>query len=122
MIDMKNVVALMVFLVMGVSLYAQENNEKAKFEKKGDLVEATYYYENGNVSQEGFFKDSKPTGVWKAYDREGNKITQAYYINGIKDGRWFFWKDNELTEVEYDYNKIIRVSDYQKTESFIVNR
>ncbi len=119
---MKNVVALMVFLVMGVSLYAQENNEKAKFEKKGDLVEATYYYENGNVSQEGFFKDSKPTGVWKAYDREGNKITQAYYINGIKDGRWFFWKDNELTEVEYDYNKIIRVSDYQKTESFIVNR
>ncbi|WP_188405340.1 toxin-antitoxin system YwqK family antitoxin [Psychroflexus salis] len=119
---MKNVAAFMIFFFMGVILYAQENNDKAKFEKKGDLVEATYFHENGTISQVGFFKDNKPTGIWKVYDENGNKITQAQYDNGVKNGRWFFWKENKLTEVEYDSNHIVKVNDYQKTDSYIVNR
>lgn len=119
--DMKNVVAFMVFFLMGVVLYAQENNERAKFEKKGDLVEATYYHENGNVSQTGFIKNKKPHGVWKAYDMQGKKIAQAQYVEGKKDGKWFFWKEDKLTEVEYKQNDIVVVNDYKMTDSYAIN-
>jgi antitoxin component YwqK of YwqJK toxin-antitoxin module len=121
MIDMKNVVAFMVFFLMGVVLYAQESNDQAKFVKKGNLIEATYYHANGNVSQIGFLKNKKPHGVWKAYDFQGKKIAQAQYEEGKKEGKWFFWNDNKLSEVEYNDNNIVKVNDYQMTDSYVIN-
>lgn len=118
---MKYAAAFLVFLFMGVSLYAQENNTKAKFEKKGDLVEATYYHANGEVSQMGYFKNKKPHGIWKAFDASGNKITSATYEEGVKVGKWFFWKDDQLTEVDYENSRPVKVKDYSITETIVLN-
>lgn len=118
---MKYAAAFLVFLFMSVSFYAQENETKAKFEKKGDLIEATYFHANGQVSQIGFFKDNKPHGIWKAFDDSGNKITSAIYNEGEKVGKWFFWRDDKLTEVDYENSKPFKVKDYQITETIVLN-
>ena len=118
---MKNATAFMVFFLMGVFLYAQESNDQAKFEKKGDLVEGTYYHANGNISQVGYFKNKKPHGVWLSYDVEGKKITQALYNEGKKDGKWFFWKEDTLSEVDYAMNEIVGIKEYQMKETIVIN-
>ncbi|WP_240614767.1 hypothetical protein [Polaribacter filamentus] len=37
--------------------YTQE--KQPTFKAEGDLVKATYYYEDGSVKTEGYFKDKK---------------------------------------------------------------
>lgn len=121
MTDMKNVATFMVLFFMGFFLYAQENDKKVKTVKKGDVVEITYFYETGTISQLGYLKDNKPHGIWKSFDKTGKKTAQATYENGVKQGRWFFWKDDKLTEVEYNSNEIVSVNDYKKTDSYVMN-
>ena len=54
----------------------------------GDLMEVTYYYENGAVRQTGFIKDELLTGTWITYDEKGNLTAKAYYEEGKKTGTW----------------------------------
>ncbi|WP_324326756.1 hypothetical protein [Flavobacterium sp.] len=46
---------------------------KPVLEKEGDVVKATYYYDNGQIQQQGHFKDVKLEGSWVSYDANGNK-------------------------------------------------
>lgn len=118
---MKMLGTLVMSLLMSFSLYAQNQNDQVKLEKEGDLVKAVYFHDNGTISQIGYFKDSKPHGEWKAFDINGNKITQARYDQGQKVGKWFFWNDGKLSEVDYKNNSIAKVSSYQKSETYVVS-
>ena len=69
---MKKCVILAAVLFSGI-LTAQEG--KPELETVGNKVKATYYYENGKIQQEGFFKDGKLDGIWVSYDENGNKKT-----------------------------------------------
>ena len=108
---MKKCVILVAILFSGI-LVAQE--VKPELEAVGNKVKATYYFENGKVQQEGFFKDGKLDGVWVSYDEKGNKVAVAEYTDGLKTGKWIFFNENSLREVAYENSKVSSVKNLQK--------
>ncbi len=108
---MKKCVILAAVLFSGI-LTAQES--KPELEAVGSKVKATYYYDNGNVKQEGFFKDGKLDGVWVSYDERGNKTVEGEYAEGLKTGKWTFFNDKNLTEVAFADSKVSSVKNIQK--------
>ncbi len=109
---MKKCVILVAILFSGI-LAAQEI--KPELEVVGNRVKATYYYENGDVQQEGFFKDGKLDGVWVSYNEKGNKMVVGDYTNGLKTGKWIFFNEKNLCEVTYDNSKVSAVKNMQKS-------
>lgn len=105
---MKKILFFVLVLFVGIA-YSQD--KKVKYEPKGDLVEATYYYNNGQVEQHGFFKDEKLHGTWKYYNEEGNEVAIGNYKEGKKTGKWVFKNNGNVKEVEYLDGKIISVNE-----------
>lgn len=105
---------LLVLLVMlSVTLTYAQDNKNVKYTDKGDLTEATYYYDNGAVQQEGTFnKDGQLHGLWTSYDVEGNKLALGEYYKGKRVGKWLFWTETSLKEVEYNNSKITKVNEW----------
>jgi antitoxin component YwqK of YwqJK toxin-antitoxin module len=114
---MKKILILGVFLLSGVA-FAQTT--KPVLEQEGNLVKATYYYDNGKVQQQGYFKDGKLTGQWIAFDEQGNKKSIGTYVNGDKTGKWFFWNNDSLSEVDYSDSRVASVKSW--TQEAIVNK
>jgi antitoxin component YwqK of YwqJK toxin-antitoxin module len=118
---MKKYVILVAVLFSGI-MYAQD--VKPVLEPFGKKLKATYFYENGQVQQEGFFENGKLVGVWASYDEEGNKTSLGEYTNGVKTGKWFFWSQksgiNNLSEVDYSNNRVASVKNWK--QDALVNR
>jgi antitoxin component YwqK of YwqJK toxin-antitoxin module len=108
---MKKYIILSAILFSAV-LFAQES--KPQLEAVGELVKTTYYFENGKIQQQGFFKNGKLDGVWTSYDTNGNKLAVATYNNGEKTGKWFFWTGAKLTEVDYSNSRIASVKTWKQ--------
>ncbi|MFC5048060.1 toxin-antitoxin system YwqK family antitoxin [Aquimarina hainanensis] len=106
-------------LLCSVALFAQET--KPTFEKQGDLIKGTFYHDNGQVRQEGFYKNKKLHGKWVSYDATGKKISMGQYNNGIKTGKWFFWNEDKLSEVNYTDNKIASATTWSDKNNVVVN-
>ena len=115
----KNIFFAAIFLA-GSAAMAQAEAPKPVFEKQGDLIKGTFYYEDGSIRQEGTYKDGRLHGEWVSYDQNGHKTAIAKYRDGKKDGKWFFWSENQLTEVDYQNSVIASVNNW-KTESSLVN-
>ena len=99
---------------IGVTVSAQDFKSPL-FHVDWELISATYYHENGEVSQKGTFnKDGVLVGFWTSYDNNGNKLSQGYYENGIKSGKWFFWSEDTLKEVDFQDSKIINVIEWDE--------
>ena len=103
---MKKVVIMAVSLISSV-FYAQEI--KPKYEIIGSEVKATYFYDNGQIKQEGNYLNGKLQGKWVSYTENGEKEAIGEYNNGTKTGKWFFWSANTLNEVDYSNNLIADV-------------
>lgn len=116
--EMKNLKLLLlaVAILSGGNLLAQEGDNRKVFEKQGNLLAATFYHENGEVAQKGFFKDGKLHGEWTAFDQHGNKTAMAKYDRGEKTGKWFFWNGAVLSEVDYQQNRIASVVHWRNKE------
>lgn len=115
---MKNILTFALILMVTIT-FAQE--VKPKFEKQGDLTEATFYHDNGTVAQTGFFdKNNKLEGTWLSYDVKGNKTAVGNYKNGVKVGKWLFWNENSLKEVDYENNKIAGFSEWENKSSLAI--
>ncbi len=111
------------YMIIGallVSGFISAQNIEPKHEVVGEMVKSTYYYENGKVSQEGFYKDGKVHGKWISYDESGNKKAIGEYTDGAKTGKWFFWNNAILSEVDYSESRIAAVKNWK--EDAIVNR
>ncbi|MDQ5929038.1 MAG: hypothetical protein QG594_816 [Bacteroidota bacterium] len=111
LITMKKYIVISFSLLSGI-FYAQAL--KPVLEPFGKIVKATYFYENGQVFQEGTFKDGKLHGEWITYDEKGNKTAIAQFDKGQKTGKWFFWNKNSLNEVDYSNNKIAVIKNWKK--------
>jgi antitoxin component YwqK of YwqJK toxin-antitoxin module len=101
------------FIIIGAVLissmiFAQKGTPK--LEVVDNMVKATYYYDNGKIQQEGFFKDGKLEGKWIAYDAQGNKLSVGEYSNGQKTGKWFFYNEAKLSQVDYTNNQVAYVT------------
>lgn len=115
---------MIVLLVAVFAITAVQAQEKIKntYIDKGDVIEAILYFDNGEVSQKGFYtKDGDLTGDWISYNREGTKIAEAQYENGNKVGTWFFWKGDTLTEVSYTNSKIASVNTWKNEGTRVVS-
>jgi hypothetical protein len=83
---------LLIAILFTGTIFAQENNPK--LEAVGQLVKTTYYFENGKVQQEGFFKMEKTELGFHMTRTEINHL--ATYDNGVKTGKWLFWNGKKL--------------------------
>ena len=118
---MKKIIALLILLNVSMS-FAQDRN-KIDVKKDGDLTLATYYYDNGVIEQQGTFNaDGKLHGVWTSYDMNGKKLTVGNYVEGKKVGKWLFWFNDKLREVEYRDSKISSVSEWTDKVKVAVNK
>ncbi|MFD2563207.1 toxin-antitoxin system YwqK family antitoxin [Aquimarina rubra] len=116
---MKNLLLTLAILFSGVMM-AQD--VKPTFEKQGDIIKGTYFYENGEIRQQGFYnKEGKLHGEWKSYDMTGKKIAMGQYQNGVKTGKWFFWENEKLSEVNYSDNTIASVTTWSNKSDVVVN-
>jgi antitoxin component YwqK of YwqJK toxin-antitoxin module len=112
---------LIALVFIGTTVAAQNINQP-KLETKGPLTVATYYYDNGSVQQEGTFnKNGALEGLWTSYDFKGNKLSQGNYSNGIKTGKWFFWTENSLKEVDFVNSKIMNVSEWDRKSQLAIS-
>lgn len=89
---------------------------KPTFEKQKDLTKATYYYDNGNIKEIGFFKNKKLQGKWVSYNNKGEVAAIANYENGIKTGKWFVVSNDTIKELTYKNNKLVNVKNSDRTE------
>lgn len=103
-------IAVIALLLVSTLTFAQ--NKAPKLEEVNGLVKAIYYFDNGKVQQEGFFKDGKLDGKWISYNENGSKIAIAEYTNGEKTGKWFFWSDKSLAEVDYSSGAVATVKNW----------
>ncbi|KAF2520164.1 membrane-binding protein [Flavobacterium salilacus subsp. salilacus] len=115
---MKKIIIAALMLSAGM-LSAQEI--KPKYEIESQMVKATYYYDNGNIKQQGFYKDGKLHGKWVAFNENGTKQSIGEYANGVKTGKWFFWSDATLSEVDYTDSRIADIKRWSR-EAVVVNK
>ena len=108
-----------VALVFSGMIYAQDS--KPILEPFGKKVKATYFYDNGQVQQEGYFENGKLEGYWVSYNEDGTKNASGFYKEGAKVGKWFFWKDVNLSEVDYSNNAIAMVKTWKQEAVAIKN-
>ena len=108
---MKKILILGALILSGLT-FAQA--KKPVLEQEGALVKATYYYDNGQIEQQGFYKEGKLEGSWVAYDEKGTKKSIGTYVNGEKTGKWFFWSDKALSEVDYSKSRVSAVTSWKK--------
>ncbi len=101
-------ILLAVAVLFSTAMMAQD--VKPTFEQFDDLIKGTYYYDTGEVRQQGFYENGKLQGTWISYDRKGKKIAQGQYDQGGKTGKWFFWSQTDVKEVDYTANKIAAVN------------
>lgn len=118
---MKKIIALLMILSVSFS-FAQEQS-KVELTKDGDLTMATYYYEDGSIEQQGTFNaEGKLHGVWTSYDIYGKKVAMGKYVNGKKDGKWLFWTNNTLKEVDYVDARVASVNEWTDKVKVAVNK
>lgn len=115
---MKKYIVIGAMLISGI-IFAQNTAVKPKLEAVGNLVKATYLYDDGQVKQEGFYENGKLQGKWVSYDLEGNKTAVAEYDKGQKVGKWFFWNNSVLSEVDYSDNRVASVKKW-KQEALVI--
>jgi antitoxin component YwqK of YwqJK toxin-antitoxin module len=108
---MKNMMIAGIMLVSSLT-FAQE--VKTKYEINGLEVKTTYYYDNGQVKQEGNYLNGKPNGKWVAYNEDGTKQAIGEFESGAKKGKWFFWSESSLTEVDFSDSRIVEVKKWSK--------
>jgi antitoxin component YwqK of YwqJK toxin-antitoxin module len=97
--------------------YAQQERV-LKLNKDTNLIEVIYYHDNGVISQTGSYTlDGKLQGEWLSFNAEGKKVVSANYDNGLKVGKWFYWNDETLKEVDYSNNKIANVNEWTSKAS-----
>ena len=107
---MKKIIILALFFVSAIGF---SQDKETTFEREGDLVKASYYYDNGAVKIQGYFKNKKLTGTWTRFDKAGNKTQTAQYKSGKKVGKWFVWNKDNLKEITYNSNVIVSVNDWK---------
>jgi len=112
---MKKNILFLFALLIGVVSFGQQKRD-LKLNENTNLIEVTYFHDNGKISQTGFYTlQGKLQGEWLSFDTKGNKLVSANYDNGKKVGTWFYWNDNTLREVDYTKNAIVSVNEWTNT-------
>lgn len=116
---MKKIAILLIMALTFSTAFAQKEKE-VKLNKETNLIEATYFHDNGNISQQGTFDlDGKLHGDWLKYNEKGDLISEGTYTKGIRTGTWKFISNGVVKEVEFDNNVIASVVDKGNKSSLV---
>ena len=116
---MKKIILLLTVFFVSAATFAQTKPEM-KLNKETNLIEATYFHTNGEISQKGTFNLEKQLhGEWMSFNTDGKAISVGSYKNGVKTGKWMFWANDILKEVEYSNNAIAAFSESKNTEGIV---
>ncbi len=116
---MKKALLLIAIFSVSIATFAQTKPEM-KLNKETNLIEATYFYEDGTVSQKGTFNlEKKLHGEWTSFNTDGKAISVGSYNNGVKSGKWLFWSNDIMKEVEYSNNAIAAINETKNTEGIV---
>ncbi|MGF1555052.1 nicotinic acid mononucleotide adenyltransferase [Paucihalobacter sp.] len=116
---MRKLLILIVALICSAAVFSQETKEN-EYTVKNNVIEVTMFHDNGQISQTGFYTlDGKLQGNWFSYDVHGKKVAAAKYDNGNKVGKWFFWNDKTLKEVDYSTNAIVSVVEWSNDRTLV---
>jgi uncharacterized protein len=63
------------------------------------------FYNNGNLSSEGFIENGKPNGYWKNYYENGKLKNEGNRVNFLLEGVWKFYFPNGNLQREINYLK-----------------
>lgn len=117
---MKRALMCMTLLFFAATTFAQQKKE-VKLNKETNLIEATYYHENGEISQKGTFDlAGKLHGEWISYNDVGDKLSKGNYEKGVKTGKWLFWEDGKIKEVEFNDNVIASVINKESKSKVVI--
>lgn len=117
---MKKIFTIAILLTATFSFAQKERT--LELNKETNLIEVTYYHDNGTVSQTGFYTtEGKLQGDWISFNTQGHKVVSASYDNGAKVGKWFYWNEDTLKEVDYSKNAIASVSEWKQTKSTLAD-
>ncbi|MBT27412.1 MAG: nicotinic acid mononucleotide adenyltransferase [Flavobacteriaceae bacterium] len=117
-IIMKNLMSAVFFLSFFSFINAQEKINVNEF---NSVVEIEIYHDNGEVYQKGFLKNNKLHGKLESYDYSGNLVVLGEFKNGKKKGKWLFWNDNKLTEVNFKNNRIISSQTWENSTNSLAS-
>ncbi|WP_339626561.1 nicotinic acid mononucleotide adenyltransferase [uncultured Maribacter sp.] len=112
-------ILMIALMALSFGAYAQI---EPTFEKEGDMVKATYFHANGEVSQQGYFLNERLEGEWKMFNEKGDKIAMGNYENGVKSGKWLFWEGDVKSEVNFDNNRIASVTKASAKDPVVSNK
>ena len=116
---MKKLLTILFIFAIAIS---SAQDKQPTYQIVNNMVKATYYYEDGTVKEQGFFKDKKLEGAWIRFDKKGKKTAIAHYKAGKKVGKWFLWNKNSLTEINYNNNAIVSVNKWKEDSKAIVKQ
>ena len=116
---MKVLISFLLVFVFFTSISTAQNVEP-KFEKQDNLTKATYYFDNGNIKEVGFFKNEKLQGKWVTYNQDGKITAIANYQNGKKEGKWFVISKDSIKELTYKSNKLIEIKNMKGNELSLI--
>ena len=109
---MKNLMIYVMLLVTAVS-FAQ--GVQPKFVAvENNMIQATYYYDNGQVKQEGEYLNGKLHGKWVSYNEDGTKQTSGEYNQGEKVGTWTFYNAATIKKVAFSNSRVASVNTISK--------
>jgi antitoxin component YwqK of YwqJK toxin-antitoxin module len=79
-------------LLISLSLFSQE-----KYIKK--------YYDNGQIKEEGWLKDTQNNSCWKTYYRNGILKKEGSFKDNLETKYWYFYGLNFVLEKEGHFKK-----------------
>ncbi len=116
---MKHTFFLLAFLISAVSFEQQKRD--LKLNKNTNLIDITYYHDKGAVGQFGAYTlNGLLQGEWLSFNAQVEKLVSANYDNGKKGGKWFYWTNKTLKEVDYNENGIVNVIELKNKGSLAI--
>lgn len=92
---MKTLALTLALLISGITFGQSSITGKPVVEKVTESSsKATWFHANGSVREVGYFLNGQKHGTWISYDESGNKVMEANYNNGVKDGNFSAWFSN----------------------------
>ena len=79
-----------------------------------------FFYDNGQVSSEGYWVAGQPEGVWKNYAPDGKLVSQGARVNLRLEGVWTFFENGNISsQITYHQNKKNGTSRYFYTDRIV---
>lgn len=112
----------LIIIAVLISSILTAQNIKPTYEKADDnTIKGTFYHENGEIQQQGFYKNGKLHGKWISYNNKGEKIAEGTYSNGAKVDTWYFYDGKSLSEISYENNVIASVKTWDENSNVVAN-